>query len=192
MGNLREDEMSTVARKYTPVLKDFELVKWVIKARSLDTQFGSWALLKVLSEDGRLICTDGHRLHIVTLHDPLPNGIWEVQTDKKREISLVLDADPNGMFPKWREILPERNYKIQKSRDVFTDGNPDEIRLGQTLAQIIRFLSVDMGVQPRFIRDLGEGNWVLDYYGKGKPFSLACHGDETFRRAVIMPLRCDA
>jgi hypothetical protein len=83
---------------------------WVLKARINDDS--RYMLKRVDISSDAIACSDGIRLHALNITDHgIPVGVYEIVSVTRESIVLRLNND--GIFPAWREVVPDASkYKI--------------------------------------------------------------------------------
>lgn len=98
------------AKSCLPILgHHFDSMQWVLNARSKDT---TRAIQYLYCDDGWLVCTDGHRMHVyvpyfeeLPMHLQMENGMYDVVSMTKSKIILTRIEDPNIEFPDYYRIM---------------------------------------------------------------------------------------
>lgn len=145
----------------------------------------------VLVEEGKMIGTDGKRIHKATAPDTIAAGCYEVVRHTKKLIVLCPLSDVR--YPPYKEIL--RTAELAHSEDHVTGNLQPEASI--LFAALIRGLDkvktdddYEYAVNYEFIKDFtsfGGQTWHIKYYKRfGCPCILLSSGT---REAIIMPIR---
>ena len=82
--------------------KDFQAVKWVLRARSVNNTFKPFYTC-LFSDGENVVCTDGQRLHMIKPVREVPAGLYDVISTTK-EIVLV-ESKVDNSFPDYKQVL---------------------------------------------------------------------------------------
>lgn len=84
---------------------------YVLKARVKAKEQHREALKGVYIDDGLVICTDGHRLHMYLTDLEIENGLYEVITQKVNQIILKkVENDMQYVFPDYNNVIPTPHW----------------------------------------------------------------------------------
>ena len=165
-----------VIEKGSPI---FDKAKWVAKARSKDTyRYGMQGIY--VSEDGKWIATDGHRMHIWNNAPEYAPGLYQV-VDTTKVITLTPDDD--NQFPKWENVVP--NYEKEFAQSLHFGDKAKSDYAGNSIAVFKLFDATKACFNLSFLTDLGDHSW--DVYGEDPDHSF--HFKNETLEVVMMPLK---
>jgi hypothetical protein len=161
---------------------DFEGLIWVAKVRCLDLH--RYDLNKILCQEGRLIATDGHRMHIYTMDysENIPCGAF--LPIARNNGFILLREEPANNYPEWRKVIPKA-----KKKDVLEKIciNKDPILNAKNFAIVLK--TIDEIMQYSFFLDLAVDEWRVTTYEKNpSPIRFDTYGRKR-KIALIMPMR---
>ena len=86
--------------------KPKNLIEWVSLAKSKEAT--RYYITEMHARDGKLVATDGHRLHVVNLVDT------DLDEYLKGYISLTgAEIELGGQFPEYERVIPEENLQAE-------------------------------------------------------------------------------
>lgn len=151
-----------------------DILQWVLKARGKDSGRPILSLVNV--EKGKMICTDGRRLHIAEIQD-VSDGLYEVVKAFNGEIILcdVDKAEYGYPFPDFKTVIPEKTnlveIKIMPHDDI-------DLLVGLTSARLA-LTSKTVFVKHNYLKDL--------FSGPGNLFSMfVCQDNPQFLPLTIL------
>ena len=105
LENINKDVVAALYQYFLPTFKKPKnLIEWVSLAKSKEAT--RYYITEMHARDGKLVATDGHRLHVVNLSD--------IHLDKhlKGYISLTgAEIEFDGRFPEYERVVPEENLQ---------------------------------------------------------------------------------
>ncbi len=161
-----------------------DYIKFVLKAQSTDkTRYFMNSIRKM--EDGRLVATDGRRVHLVknSVFDCMEPGSWRVVSQKRDEIVLCRIKDEDaGHFPNIDNVISDSEGMRKICHLDFTKRN-----FNQGVARLFQLPGKRFGVDMDFIYDLMGLEFDFYYLFESKAILLKniefC--------AIIMPLQVE-
>jgi len=127
----------------------FDALKWVSEARSTDDTRFSMCGVSVES-DGRVIATDGRRLHKLENMPAWAPGFYTVTTSAKQIVLQPADA----RFPDWHAVMPKA--KPQTTLELDASENHNGLR-DMTLGRI----AVELGLQLNTPEEKPAGECII-------------------------------
>ena len=162
---------------YTITQKDklWEAIKFVMLARREGEAYFAFNCIKV--EKGKVIATDGHRLHIAQAKHDMETGLYSVEKMGKSGVVLI-PSETQATFPKFKDIVIKAT-----GTSSFTITYHTAVRIGDLYAYGLAQRNIL--VNPKFLANLPEGKcYFTDGYA-GIPIKIIDHAGEL--TAVIMP-----
>lgn len=187
-----------------PITKQLHsLITWALIAKQKGPDSGRPTLEKVSVQETdagmEICCTDGHRLHLVTLDrefiDQLPlgcrPGCYEVVTASKKSIVLrAVGEDDCSPYPDYKKIFPDSD----SASEIVLLDSPDKKNgssgfYSRAYTTIIRaFPGDDTTLNYDFVKDaIGLGNMTVRIKDEKSPVLFT--GREGQRKALVMPMR---
>lgn len=161
--------------------------KFVCKALSDDET--RYFLNFAYCDNGKLIGTDGRRIHILELgvnpHDLKDKKFYRVLKATTKMVWLVeLEEDP-GTFPNYEKIIPgDDSTKVIEYHSINKRRND----YSQNIGKIMRLFDNGSAVNIKYLDDLPEGNiWEVRFYDNKSGLKFIA-GNKT---AVMMPMQGD-
>lgn len=148
-------------------------IKFLINA--IDKKTTREALKYILAEDGKLIATDGKRMHITSNDNiELPNGVYEIKKTGKDYILLNKDEIN---YPKWKQACPkDENITYRERYNV-----PHDIEC-EIIKAISEYINID------YLRDALRSMDEIVEYGE---YSCILVIKSANKKAVIMQRSID-
>jgi len=158
--------------------KDIEGLKWCFKARSKDATRP--IINHILIDDGLVVATDGHRVHLFLLSDlDLASGEYEIVTVNTKQI--ILRKLDEISFPNYMRIMPPVNFETSiRCTDKLT---PLYHAIYNQFANDIRTYDTDL------ICDAFMDNSTVSICSDDGCASPLVLYDNNCRGAIVMPLR---
>lgn len=156
---------------------DFDKILWTLKARSKDETRHN--LMGVKINDGFIVCTDGHRLHMAGIDREIANGLYNVKSVTKKQVVLELNENEDDIYPDYTRIFP----KFEPTYTESYNGNKSFFvcDILQKMASENECFELD------FLTDAYMENTTVEMM-RGYS-SLYLYDDEHNRTALIMPLK---
>jgi len=131
---------------------DFSGIRWVLKACG-----GQYPVTQKLlfSEEGKVVATDGHRLHVYTLQElEAESGcLWEIVQNKATRVVLVKSELDSAEFPDWKHVIPEGEPKAVVPLEEISRGNTP-IEYDKAYTNVVRALPKKLSLQYRYFCDV--------------------------------------
>lgn len=156
---------------------EFELLKWVMKARSADATRVN--ISGVFVDNGIIVATDGHRLHMIYSELDIEDGNYTVITSTQKQVILKKN---DLQFPEYWRVFPA----WKPTQEVFCNGSNNPL-----IRAIYHDFSDDVSWPIEQIQDLYIPNSTFAMCKEEKRFSPLCLYDNKSRAALIMPLKID-
>jgi len=167
----------------------FKHVNWVCKAISTDpSRIGMSGIL--IEEGGRILATDGSRLHMAENMPVWAPGFYTVAASAKQ---IVLQPVDGIQFPDWRRVVPDICKDEHKKCTVDLDDF-DLNGHGEAAARAVFDLvtTTKAKINLKFLAHLKGFEWTVYSSGPEKAVVFT-YGEQTkqsiFLKAVIMPMR---
>lgn len=126
----------------------------------------------VRAEPGKLVATDGHRMHVADAGDVVSTGF--------RDPTTMLPVDPGDItFPPYEQVIPPPDLqgRTEKALTDFEPEGKDVVRLGEAL------------LDRRYVREAYAGSETLLVSARGPLYPVRFDSLDGTRIAVVMPRR---
>lgn len=100
---------------------DFARLQWALLAVSKDILRRNITMVNI-TEDGKAVCTDGHRLHIAIHKKEIPAGLYEVKSNTQKQIILQLNEEGH-QYPDVNRVIPDDETAETIASIVYTRGD---------------------------------------------------------------------
>jgi hypothetical protein len=155
--------------------KNFTDLKWVMNARCTDKARQN--ICGVFVDNGLIIATDGHRMHMIYSEIEIDNGNYEVISANQKQIVLRKQDNP---YPDYWRVFP----KWKPTKTVFCNGDD------QTLFRTVYHdFADDVSYPTDQLHDVYMDHSEVSICKDEKQFSPLCLYDNDRRAALIMPLK---
>lgn len=180
--------MALVINKLHKLDREFEAIAWAIKVRSKDEMRKN--LQMILIDNGQVLATDGHRLHLSKVERAIDNGLYNVVLANAK--TIVLEKDTEGYeYPDYKRVIPDADTMPEATATVHRN-NGDKTQL---LRAVYQMCSVKLD----YLLDayMPETTCTVRHYGGSKALTITedrtgeNEGDPRIidRLALIMPLK---
>jgi hypothetical protein len=186
IGRKRSICMKNLKIEFTKYDKMEQVLRFVLSARQDKKEikrFASDAVQVIKTEDGhiRIVCTDGHRLHIAEFQGEnidLETGLYAVVLERKSVLFVPYEAELT--FPKWEDCMPKEktgHFSIK------ADWIPLPTAITYCLAK------VDMVVNYGYLSELAriDEPWTVDYIDHKRSILCKSFYSGANLTALIMP-----
>lgn len=157
--------------------QEFDLLKWVMKARSLDKT--REVISGVFVDDGVIVATDGHRLHMIYSELDIESGNYTIVNSNAKQIILQKN---DLQFPEYWRVFP----KWQPTKQVYCNGDDNSL-----LRAVYHDFADDVSYNTAFLHDVYMDNSHVSIFKEENPYTPLCLYDNSRRAALIMPLKID-
>lgn len=171
------------------VCDHFDKVLWTLKARSTDPL--RLAVNAVCSDQGCLVCTDGHRMHLywpdferLPTRYSIPDGVYDVVSTTKK--TIILRRDDEIEYPQYWRILDYRHpVNGIPSKCFCKDKDYPTLGVSQYLRHVLRETLFDYA----YLLDAFMPNETICFERAGNRQMDAIVMAGCDRLAMIMPIK---
>lgn len=138
-------------------------------------------------ENGEMVSTDGHRMHVYKLNDPVKEGHYTVL--QKSNVSILLQKQNLSGYPPWKTVFPECMTALIPN--CYFDTIHDVVR---SYVKIIRNLPDGIGLNYKYLEDLEGDGYDVSIGTKDLSFPINCMVlcKSISRKALIMTMKVDS
>jgi len=176
-GELLETEKESLYKYFSPALPKTAKEPWKWVAKAVPTNDVRYYLNYLYSDGGRLIGTDGHRMHFI-------------ETDLKAGFYNPKTLDPitvDGRFPDIERVIPKKtNFKEYVLSDL-VHGSTPLIKSGKTIEHVIIGKHKTHVNKDYLYQAFNKFDGVKISVGENDNSSIL--GQNDFGSFVIMPMR---
>jgi len=167
--------------EFTKHHEDTQGILFCVRAVTKDDLHYGGATNMLCVQSGQMIATDGHRIHIYKLMNPLADGLYRVIVKTKVKITIHQEIDP-PQFPDWERIIPQGDC-VEIPQLNFTEVTD----LSQAFARIVRALPEDVTLNYRFLEDLADSVFTAKIFHQSNYTPVVFTDDN--KQALIMPMK---
>lgn len=166
--------------KITKDHPDFKGLIWVAKVRNLDPF--RYDLDKFLCQEGKLIATDGMRMHIYKMQDPENIPVGSYLPVARNNGFILLRNFPTENYPNWKKVIPKTKIKTVLENICI---EKDPLSVAKNFAIVLK--NIDLIMHYGFFLDLAEDEWNVSIYEDSeRPVRFDSHNKK--KMALIMPM----